>query len=118
MRCSVLLIGLCLVIVAGKNVAQEPSANPLDGKVFMSLEKLPGGDRADGTVSQVNWVVKFKDKKFTWRHYDKTTTGTYEFDGKTGAVKTGDTKIDASFDARTGILTWGKHKYRAAKTAK
>jgi hypothetical protein len=112
------LIVLSLTIASGVGRAQDTTANPLDGKRFLSLEKLPGGDRPDGTVNQIHWEVKFKGKSFTWLHYDKLLPGTYEYDPQTGAVKTGDPKIAASFDAKTGILTWGKQKYKAAKDPK
>ncbi|MFO0964013.1 MAG: hypothetical protein U0793_00305 [Gemmataceae bacterium] len=115
MRRAAFLIGTFLMIAISVSSAGEPAANPLDGKRFLSLEKLPGGDRADGTVNQIHWSVTFKGKSFSWHHYDKVLAGAYEFDAKTGAVKTGDGRIDASFDAKTGILTWGKHKYKAAK---
>jgi hypothetical protein len=118
MRRSAFLIGMSLIIAAGLSRAQDNPANPLAGKRFLSLDKLPGGDRRDGTVNQIHWVVQFKDKSLSWLNYDKLVPGTYEFDAKTGAVKTGDPKIDASFDAKTGILTWGKHKYKAAKDEK
>lgn len=114
MRRLAFLIGMSVIIVTGMSRAQEPAANPLDGKRFLSLEMLPGGDRPDGTVNQIHWAVSFKDKSFTWLRYDTIVPGTYEFDARTGAVKTGGNKIDASFDAKTGILTWGKHKYKAA----
>jgi hypothetical protein len=118
MKRSALLIGMSLIIAAGMSLARETATNPLDGKRFLSLTKLPGGDRADGTVNQIHWVVSFKGKTFSWLRYDTVLTGTYEFDAKTGAVKTGDNKINASFDAKTGILRWGKHKYKAAKDGK
>jgi hypothetical protein len=118
MRRAAILIGVLLTVGTGVSDGQDPPANPLAGKRFLSLEKLPGGDRADGTVNQIHWVVQFKDKSFSWLHYDKVLPGTYEYDAKTGAVRTGDPKIDASYDAKTGILTWAKQKYKAAKDAK
>lgn len=118
MRQSAFLIGMLLIIATGMSGAQVNMPNPLKGKRFLSLQKLPGGDRRDGTVNQINWVIQFKDKSFSWLHYDKLIAGTYEFDAKTGAVKTGDPKIKASLDVKTGILTWGQHKYKAAKDVK
>lgn len=118
MKRSTFVIAMCLVIATGMSVAQEKTANPLDGKRFLSLEKLPGGDRADGTVNKIHWVVRFKDNSFSWLHYDKVLAGTYEYHPKTGAVKTGDSKINASYDAKTGILKWGKHKYQVPKEKK
>ena len=111
------LIGVSLMIAAGMSGAQE-SANPLDGKRFRSLEKLTGGDRPDGTVTQIHWVVHFKGKSFSWHHHDVIVNGTYDFDAKSGAVKTDDKRINASFDAKTGILTWNKHRYKAANEGK
>jgi hypothetical protein len=118
MKRAAFLIGMSLIIAASMGRAKETAANPLDGKRFLSLKKLPGGDRRDGTVNQIHWVVRFKGKSFTWLHYDKLLSGNYEFDAKTGAVKTGDPKINASYDTKTGILRWGQHKYKAAKDGK
>jgi hypothetical protein len=111
------LIGVSLILAAGMSGAQE-ATNPLDGKRFLSLEKLTGGDRPDGTVTQIHWAVHFKGKSFSWRHHDVIVNGTYEFDAKTGTVKTDDKRITANFDAKTGILTWNKQKYKVAKEGK
>lgn len=116
MRPLATLIGLFLVFAAGLSFAQENAPNPLDGKRFLSLEKLTGGDRPDGTVNKIQWSVEFKGKSFKWLHHDVVVPGTYEYDAKTGEVKTGDPKIAASFDAKTGILTWAKQKYKAQDT--
>jgi hypothetical protein len=109
---SAILLGVVLAIGA------DTPADPLEGKRFLSVERLAGGDRPDGTVNQIHWEVKFKDKSYSWSHSDKLLTGGYEFDAKTGAVKTDDPKIKASYDAKTGVLTWGKHEYKAAKDEK
>ena len=118
MKRAAFLICMSLIITAGMSRAKETVSNPLDGKRFLSLKKLPGGDRRDGTVNQIHWEVRFKGKSFTWLHYDKVLSGNYDFDPNTGVVKTGDPKINASYKAKTGILRWGQHKYKAAKDGK
>jgi hypothetical protein len=112
-----ILLGLVLALGAGIADAREPAADPLDGKTFRSVDKLPGGDRPDGKVNLIHWQVRFKDKSFSWRHYDKVAVGTYTFDAKTGTitVKGGP---DASLDAKTGVLTWRERKYAPVKDAK
>jgi hypothetical protein len=110
-------LGLVLAMGAGIAGAQGPAADPLDGKTFRSVEKLPGGERRDGTVNQIHWEIRFKDKSFSWLHYDKVATGTYLYDAKTGAV-TAKGGREASFDAKTGILTWDKRKYAPVKGEK
>jgi hypothetical protein len=115
MRCLSILLGLVLVVATGMAGAQGLPADPLEGKTFRSVEKLTGGDRADGTVNQIHWEVRFKDKSFFWLHTDVISTGRYAFDARTGAV-TGGPK--ASFDAKTGVLTWDGRKYVAVKKDK
>src|SRR5262245_10021252 len=110
MRQSSILLGFVLamaIVACGHRHAA--AADPLDGKVFRSVEKLTGGDRADGTVNLIHWEVRFKDKAFTWRHTDVLTPGTYEFDEKTGAVAIKGSGLKASFDAKAGVLTWDGH---------
>lgn len=117
MRSHFVLLGLVLAVRAGAAGAEEPPADPLDGKTFRSVEKLPGGERPGGGIARVHWEVRFKDKMFSWRHYDKVARGTYTFDAKTGAVSAvGGRK--ASFDAKAGVLTWGEHKYEMVKGGK
>ncbi|MBM4071557.1 MAG: hypothetical protein FJ271_21875 [Planctomycetes bacterium] len=96
--------------------AQDAPANPLAGKRFLSLQKLTGGERRDGTVNQIHWRIDFKDKTFEWLNRDVIVTGKYTYDARTGIISAGN--IKASLDAKTGILTWGKHKYRAVKSPK
>ena len=117
MRRRVILVALVLAGGAGVAGAEDPPADPLDGKTFRSVDKLPGGERRDGTVTQVHWEVRFKDKSFSWRHSDKVSTGTYTFDPKAGTV-TVKGGPDASFDAKTGTLTWDRRKYALAKDPK
>ncbi len=109
-----LVLALLLAVGAGIAGAEGSPADPLDGKTFRSVEKLPGGDRPDGKVNLIHWEVRFKDKSFTWRHYDKVATGSYSFDAKTGTVtvKGG----AASLDAKTGVLTWRGASTRRSKT--
>ena len=95
--------------------AKTAPADPLDGKTFRSVEKLPGGDRADGTVAQIHWQIRFKDKKFSWTHYDKVSAGSYAFDARTSAVTGGP---EAHFEAKTGVLTWDNRKYAPVKADK
>jgi hypothetical protein len=94
------------------------AADPLDGKVFRSVEKLTGGDRRDGTVNLIHWEVRFKGGSFTWLHTDVLSPGTYQFDAKTGAVVIKGSNLQASFDAKTGVLTWDGRKYEAARGEK
>src|SRR5262249_34652251 len=90
---------------------------PLDGKTFRSVEKLPGGERRDGKIVPIHWEIHFKEKSFTWHHYDKISLGAYTFDGKTG-VLTVERGPGASFDAQTGVLTWDNRKYASVKGEK
>lgn len=118
MRRVAIVIGLSLLAAAGPGGAQDAPADPLDGKRFLSLERLPGGERRDGTVNRIHWAVHFKEGSFSWRHYDKVVVGKYQYDAGTGAVKTGDPRISASFDAKTGVLTWANRKYKSATDPK
>jgi hypothetical protein len=114
MRQSLLAFVLSLVALAcGARCAT--AADPLDGKVFRSVEKLTGGERRDGKVNLIHWEITFKDRSFSWRHADVISRGTYELDQKTGTLKVSNPNVEASFDAKTGELTWGKQKYRAVK---
>ncbi len=117
MRRRSILPGLVLAIGAGIAGAQGPPADPLDGKTFRSVEKLPGGERGDSTVVLSHWEVRFKDKSFSWRHSDKISVGTYSFDAKTGTV-TVKGGPQASFDAKIGVLTWRQRKYASVKDEK
>jgi hypothetical protein len=92
------------------------AAETLDGKSFRSVEKLTSGERRDGTVNLIHWTITFKDKSFQWHHHDVISTGTYEFDDKTGVLKVNNTK--ASFDPKTGILLWNDRKYEEIKPKK
>jgi hypothetical protein len=101
-----------VILASGTQVA---AADPLDGKVFRSVEKLTGGERRDGKVNLIHWEITFEGKSFSWRHTDVISTGTYELDEKTGAIKVSNPNVEASYDARTGVLTWGKRRYEAVK---
>lgn len=82
-----LLPGLVLVLAVGIAHAQEPLTDPLANKTFRSIEKLPCGDRRDGTVNLIHWQVRFfKDGTYSWLHYDKIVTGSYSFDVKSGTI--------------------------------
>jgi hypothetical protein len=119
MRQSWLLLGFVLAVgVVAGGTGYAAAADPLDGKVFLSVEKLTGGDHPDGTVSLIHWKIRFKDKSFTWLHTDVVSAGTYEFDDKTGAVVITGSGLQASLDARTGVLTWDGHKYEEVKAEK
>ena len=99
----------------------EAAAHPLDGKRFRSLEKLVCGERRDGTVAMDYWEITFKGKTYFWRHLDVITQGSWDLDSKTGLLafdKDDRSGLAASFDAKTGVLTWGKHKYKAVKSQK
>ena len=101
--------------------AEAAAAHPLDGKRYRSLEKLLCGDKPDGTVTMDYWEITFKGKTYFWRHHDVISQGSYDFDPKTGLLafdKADRSKLTASFDAKTGILTWGKDKYKAVKSQK
>src|SRR5262245_57836970 len=101
MKQSSILLGLVLAV--GAFAADPPAAaNPLDGKVFQSVEKLTGGERRDGTVVKIHWKLHFKDRSYEWQHTDVVSRGTYEIDAKTGAITIKDSKVKASFDAKTG----------------
>lgn len=112
---AALVIGFVLSIGAVGG-AQDAPANPLAGKRFLSLEKLTGGERRDGTVNQIHWRIDFKEKTFEWLNRDVIVPGKYTFDAKTGVITAGN--IRASLDSKTGILTWQNRKYRAVKSAK
>jgi len=115
MNRSAILLGLALALLPAR--AEDPAAaNPLDGKRFLSVDKLPGGERREGTVVMTEWEVQFKGTEYTWRHHDVVAVGTYAFDPRTGALTLNGGKggPEASFDARTGVLTWDKRKYKAA----
>lgn len=119
LQASLILVAALLVGLASSNGAvraQDAPAHPLAGKRFLSLEKLTGGERKDGTVNKIHWRIDFKDKTFTWLHHDVIVPGKYEFDANTGVITAG--RIKASFDAKTGLLTWENRKYRAVKSAK
>ncbi|HEV3257459.1 MAG TPA: hypothetical protein VG013_11300 [Gemmataceae bacterium] len=117
MRRLSILLGLVLAVGAGIAGAQEVPADPLDGKTFRSVEKLPGGERRDGTVVQIHWEIRFKDRSFSWRHADVISTGTYAFDAKAGTVIV-EGGLKTSFDAKTGVLTWDERKYEYVKSEK
>src|SRR5262245_59728054 len=119
MRQSWILLGVVVAIGVVASTAQyATAADPLDGKVFRSVEKLTGGERRDGTVNLIHWEIRFKDKSFTWLHTDVVSPGTYEFDAKTGAVVIKDSGLKASYEDKTGVLTWDGRKYEAAKPEK
>lgn len=118
MRRLTFIIGVLFLIVTGVSLAQETPANPLEGKRFVSLEKLTGGDRPDGKINKIHWTIRFEAKSFQWLRTDVVSRGTYEYDAKTGAVKTDAAKAGGSYDSKTGILTWGGHKYKADTDAK
>jgi len=120
MRHPIILLAFVVAPLAAWSVAQEPAANPLAGKRFLSLEKLESGESPKGGIVLDYWHITFKDKSFTWRYSDILAEGTYSIDAKTGmlTVKEGDRNIEASFDAKTGVLTWDKRKYKAAKADK
>jgi hypothetical protein len=115
MNRSAILFGLALAVVPA-GAGDPPAANPLAGQRFRSVDKLPGGERRDGTVVMTEWEVRFKGTEYSWRHHDVIAVGTYAFDPKTGAVTVNDGKggPEASFDAKTGVLIWDKRKYKAA----
>jgi hypothetical protein len=112
---AALVIGFALAIGAVGG-AQDAPAIPLAVKRFLSLEKLTGGERRDGTVNKIHWRIDFKENTFEWLNRDVIVPGKYTFDAKTGVITAGN--IKASLDPKTGILTWGKHKYKAVKTQK
>jgi hypothetical protein len=82
------------------------------------VEKLTGGDRRDGTVNLIHWEVRFKEGSFTWLHTDVLSPGTYELDARTGTLAIKGANLQASFDARTGVLTWDGRKYEEVKADK
>jgi hypothetical protein len=119
MRQLGILLGFVLATgVVASGTPYAAAADPLDGKVFRSADKLPGGERRDGTVVLIHWEIRFKDKAFSWRHTDVISTGSYEWGAQTGALVVSDSKVEASFDARTGVLTWDKQKYEVVKEEK
>src|SRR5262249_17354623 len=119
MRQSWLLLGFVLAVggVAG-GTRYSAAAAPLDGKVFRSVEKLTGGDHPNGTVNLIHREIRFKDRSFEWLHTDVISSGTCEFDARTGAVVIDGSKLQGSFDAKTGVLTWDGQKYGVAKGEK
>lgn len=102
-----------LILVVGQGGTQDPVANPLAGKKFLSLEKLESGLSPNGVVLD-HWQLDFKDKTFSWRYSDVGETGNYEYNPKTGVIlaNTRNRKLQANFDAKTGVLTWEKQKYK------
>jgi len=120
MRRIAILVGFALAAAPRAGGAPGAAADPLGGKTFRSLERLPGGERRDGTVAQVRWEISFQGKSYSWLHSDIIATGTYEYDTRTGAlaVKAGGRQVEASYDAKAGVLTWDKHKYEAAEIKK
>src|SRR5262245_37268649 len=118
MKLSSLLLVLVLAFGALAGGPTAAAANPLDGKVFQSVEKLPGSERRDGSFDLIHWKISFKGESFEWRRSDTISVGTYKIDAKTGAVVIKDSDLKASFDAKTGVLTWGKQKYKVPKDEK
>lgn len=118
MRSISILLGLVLAIGARGDDPTKVPPNPLDGKTFRSLDKLPGGERRDGSVNQIHWQVRFKADSFTWLHYDKVVPGMYTIDAKTGVVTVKGGRPKATYDAKAGILTWDNRKYEALKAEK
>ena len=61
--------------------------------------------------------IRFKGDTFTWLHTDVVSTGSYTFDAASGIITVkGGPK--ASFDAKTGVLTWEKRKYELVQGGK
>src|SRR5947207_10497684 len=119
MKQTTILLGFFLAVgILAGGTRPAAAAEPLDGKVFRSVEKLVGGERRDGTINRVHWTIRFKGKSFEWQHTDVISRGTYEYDTKTGAIVLKDSGLKAQYDARTGVLTWDKRKYEEVKEGK
>jgi len=66
----------------------------------------------------IHWTIRFKDRSYQWHYTDVLADGKYEYDARTGAVVIKDSKLKASYDARTGVLTWDRRKYVEVKEEK
>src|SRR5689334_18319415 len=106
-----LLILLGFALALGTVSPAAAADNPLDGEVFLSLQKLAGGERRDGSFDLIHWTITFKGDSFQSRQSDTISKGGYKYDTRTGKIAV--EGIDASYDAKTGVLTWGKIKYKA-----
>lgn len=121
MRTSALVC--CLVALPflsrGVSVAgDKPAVHPLVGKSLLSLKKLPCGEKPDGTVTLGHWRITFEDEdSFEWQHHDVIALGRYAFDARSGllTVEGGAAKIEASFDAKSAVLTWNNVEYKVMK---
>ncbi|HEY1860878.1 MAG TPA: hypothetical protein VGG61_11015 [Gemmataceae bacterium] len=124
MKHPLIVLGLALSLSAGFSAADQPPENPLAGKRFLSVEKLPGGKTPEGGIGVKHWELQFKDTTYRWSYHndvsgDVVRGGGYELDAKTGVLSfKGNVKIEASFDVKTGVLTWDKQKYKMENSDK
>src|SRR5262249_23693966 len=104
------VIGLLLSAAAAQDIT-----DPLAGKQFRSLDKHEVGLGPKG-VELGYWSLSFKGGTFSWRHSDVVESGKYEYNAKTGEItgrpRAGKLVYRGNYDAKTGVLTWEKVKYK------
>src|SRR5262245_57528462 len=93
-----ILLGFVLAVgmIAG-SPRHADAGDPLDGKVFRSVDKLVGGERRDGTINRIHWTIRLKGQSFEWLHTDVISQGTYELDARTGSIVIKGSSLKASY---------------------
>lgn len=81
---------------------------------FSSVTKEEGGLGPNGAVMG-NWLIYFNGNSFRWGHSDVVESGTYTCKNNSLKVKLFDRSLYASYDSKTGILTWDNVNYKRTK---